>query len=133
MFVRWKRREKVSRKRYKARANRLGVAVRDPKSGHVLTGKFLLSAVLVRAERQNGKPRQRTVAYLGSIPEEGIKEFWPRQHFWTAVVPRLASLNLPDEERQKIEAAIASRVPRPTAEEASAANKEAAENMRALW
>jgi hypothetical protein len=101
MFVRWKRRERVSRKWGRVRR----------------TGKFLLSAVLVCSERQDGKPRQKVLAYLGSIIEERIQTSGGRSGFWKGVDSRLASLNLDPAQRQRVEDALHSVVPRLTPEE----------------
>jgi hypothetical protein len=107
MFVRWKRRERKTRKAYEW--ERYGRA-----KG---TGKYLLIAVLVRSERQDGKPRQKIVGYLGSVPEGLADEPFQRKWFWDRARHRLDALALEQTERQKVEGALAARVPRLTVEE----------------
>ena len=77
----------------------------------------LLTAVLVESRRVDGKPRQNHVAYLASIRERSIGEPG-RAHdgFWASVEANLDALELDNETRMKIEASIAERVPRMTAE-----------------
>jgi hypothetical protein len=105
MFVRWKRRKRIAK---------------DPFTfGRKHVAKTDLSAVLVRCERLDGKPRQRIVAYLGTIQEGYLKgeHSAAREYFWENADRRLSSLGLAKTERQEIEAALVARVPRPTAEE----------------
>ena len=76
---------------------------------------------LVEAVRFNGKPRQRHIAYLGSISQSAIDLDTANQrgYFWNEVLEKLDQLDnqiLP-EDRAKIEAKIAERVPRLTEEE----------------
>ena len=76
-------------------------------------------AVLVENVRVDGKPRQRHVAHLASIPESAIEIVHQRRHFWDAVHERLDRLGnrMSIEDRRQIEAAIASKVPRLSREE----------------
>jgi hypothetical protein len=67
--------------------------------------------VLVESARVEGKPRQRHVAWLASITESRIEVVHQRRHFWDGVYERLAN-QLSVEDRRKIEAAIALKVPR---------------------
>jgi hypothetical protein len=55
MFVRWKQRP---------------IWTNPPRVGRQKTSRVLLVAVLVKSERRGGRPRQRTVAYLGSIEKD---------------------------------------------------------------
>jgi hypothetical protein len=102
MFVRWKQRPRWSS------THRLG---------RQKTSKVLLVAVLVRSERWDGRPRQRTVAYLGAIERDRTEDPGRRYHFWKAVSARLNSLNLDAPQREKIETALRARVGQPTDEE----------------
>jgi hypothetical protein len=68
MYVRWKRRERVSRR---------GGRVRK-------TGRVLLVAAPVTCERRDGRPRQRTLAYPGPIPAERVGYVRRRQALWEA-------------------------------------------------
>ena len=96
MFVRWKQRERTRR-------------------GHK-TGKFVLSAVLVRSERREVKPRQKVVGYLGSIREEAVGFHYHRVGFWGGADRCLDSLGLDGDTRERVEAALATVVERPTAQ-----------------
>jgi hypothetical protein len=88
----------------------------------------LLSAVLVRSERINGKPRQKIVACLASIRETIIDNPYRRYYFWRKVDKRLESLGLEKAEHERIVAALASRVPRPTEAELRQEDRERAES-----
>jgi hypothetical protein len=74
------------------------------------------SAVLVEGKRVKGKPVQRHIAYLGGITESAIAILAQRCVFWRDIGQRLDQLGdrLSPENRQRVEAAIAARVPRPT-------------------
>ncbi len=110
MFVRWQRR---SRKRYGA----------PP----------LLTAVLVECRRVDGKPRQRTVAYLAGIRERFVgKNAWQHDRFWSRVDTRLDELALDPQTRATIEASIAARVPRVTDENQAQFAAEAAHARREI-
>ena len=79
-----------------------------------------MTAVLVECRRIDDRPRQRTVAYLGSIREGGIKSTLARLvKFWLGVTERLDQLGdaITPEERERIEAALAKRVRRVTVAE----------------
>jgi hypothetical protein len=97
------------------------------------TGRFLLAAVLVQSERRDGKPRQKIVAYLGFVREEHAREkVWARKMFWDEARRRLDALGLGPAERQKVEAALGARVPRPTAEEVEEDNRAIARLLQSL-
>ena len=95
MFVRWKRRPMVG------------------------IGQTLLIASLVRSVRIDGKPRQRVVAYLGSISEYHAQLPWCQRYFWKQVESRLS--RVADTDREKVERSILAVIPRPTAEESAVA------------
>ena len=81
-------------------------------------------AVLVESARVNGKPRQRHVAYLGSYhddPRDFIPLHWrngPDLHYrvwwWHRMTAKLDALGnvIPADQRPRIEAALAKKVPR---------------------
>jgi hypothetical protein len=99
MYVRWKRREKSAGK----------YSWNGP-------GRVALSAVLVKSERVNGRPRQKFIAYLGII-EEGRKTlYFHQREFWQSVDRHLAELQLSSELRDKIERDLIAVVERPTQE-----------------
>jgi hypothetical protein len=89
-------------------------------------GDIRYSAILVEGVRVNGKPTQRHIAYLGSILEstmaadtEGRENVdLCRVVFWQRVAERLDRIaGLSTEDRQKIDAAIAAKVPRVSQEQ----------------
>ena len=84
MFVRWQKyKSRVSRKKH---------------------GQPRL--LLVEAIRIDGKPRQRHLAYLGSVQAD--RRDLPR--FWYNVIGKLDRCRLSPEERNRITAAIAKKV-----------------------
>jgi hypothetical protein len=89
------------------------------------------SAVIVESVRVNGKPRQRYVSHLASITESRIEVVHQRRYFWDAVLDGLDRLGnrMSVEDRQRIEAAIALKVPRLTREEHEASVEECTEDM----
>jgi len=119
MFVRW-----TSRKRRVPAYGYQGKQLRDHSSpwGFVRTRRETNTqdvhwrAIMVEAVRVDGKPKQRHVAYLGGITQSAIAIIHQRCWFWDRVTQRLDRLRnriLP-EDRRRIEAAVAQRVPRPT-------------------
>jgi hypothetical protein len=73
------------------------------------------SAVVVESVRIDGKPKQKHVAYLGSFDEVALEPdrvCW-RDQFWIKITKRLDQLGnvIPPEDRQRIEAAIAEKIP----------------------
>jgi hypothetical protein len=70
-------------------------------------------AELRRSYRRGGQPRHELVCYLGSIREQYIPFSSARTKFWSGVSLKLAALNLPDYERQRLAAKIADSVPCP--------------------
>ena len=93
MYVRWQCRRRVRRRK----------------------SSPLLTAVLVESRRVDGRPRQRTVAYLGGIREAYVDER-EKEHraFWRGVDERLDALGLDPEVRARVEASVESRVRRVT-------------------
>ncbi len=98
VFVRWKRRPGGLR--------RFG-------------GRFgdLLVASLVCSVRVGGKPRQKALAYLGSF-REGLMGAQRRALFWQSADEALNRAGLAAADREKAEAALLAKVPRPTPAEA---------------
>jgi len=85
-------------------------------------------AVLVESVSLDGKFRLRHVAVIGSFVVERL-DVEARRDFWKAADERLL-IYVNNEERSKIEAALARRVPPPTAEEEAARQRQADESMR---
>ena len=84
-------------------------------------GSDLLTATLVESRRVNGKPRQRVIAYLGSIREKCAQTPEHVNHqlgFWNSVGAKLDGLanQITPDERARIEAKLAARVRIPTPE-----------------
>ncbi len=81
--------------------------------------------VLVESRRIDGKPRQQTIAYLGSIREGLINLATLRGFFWRDVMQTLDGLGerVSRDDRAKIERSIAERVPALTPAERSEANE----------
>jgi hypothetical protein len=98
MFIRWQKR------------------LRGPRSGKT---DVHWGAVLIEAVRVDGKPRQRYVAYLGGLTEQGIEDVRQRCRFWDRANARLHALShrLTDQDRNRIVAKLATRVPIPTRHE----------------
>jgi len=111
MYVRWKKRMRT----------RQGVP----------TGMYALTAVLVEGVRVNGKPRQRFVAYLGTIWGIVTAVHGHRLRFWKRVDANLDRLTEPVD-RERTEAKLAEVVPRPTAESQAEALRRLAEIEKRL-
>jgi hypothetical protein len=111
MFVRWQSRQR----------NR---AVFGPYG----KGDVRWRVVLVESARVNGKPRQRHICYLGSVTESAIKLLIQRCHFWDKVGERLDRLGnqITTADRDRIEAVISEKVPRPSPAEYKDAARDAA-------
>jgi hypothetical protein len=67
--------------------------------------------ILVEALRIDGQPKQRHIAYLGSIADGATAA--QRRIFWQHVDASFRKLKLPTAERQRLEAIIAMKVRRP--------------------
>jgi hypothetical protein len=74
-----------------------------------------LVAVLLESRRVNGQPRQRLVAYVGSVTRADIHTLSGRTRFWAGADARLAGFT--SEDRGRFVRALEDLVPRPTAEE----------------
>ena len=126
MYVRWKRKQRkdiVRSERYESES------VPYPLYRQVREPAWLRAAVLVESRRVNGLPRQRTVAYLGSIRECYLTPDHPhgvlhRTYFWRAVEAKLGSLDLPAGERARIVATLETTVPHASEEAVAQANRE---------
>jgi hypothetical protein len=130
MFIRWQ-----SRKRRIPKFGRYGKQLRS-RSGYAYErfGKseqdVHWSAIIIESVRVGGKPRQRHVAYLGGITESAINIGAQRAWFWVNVMQRLDGLanRVSKDDRERIEAAVGKKVPRPTAAE----YEEIVRNMRSI-
>ena len=68
----------------------------------------------MESQRIAGQPRQRTIAYLGSIIRESVTVHGHRDGFWKKADEALAKLNLTAQVRSAIEDKLATVVARPT-------------------
>lgn len=73
-----------------------------------------LVAVVVESQRKGGQPRQRLIQYVGSIRLDDVHLPSARREFWDRAASRLDHF-VPGV-RQRFEAAIASKIPRPPVE-----------------
>ena len=103
MFVRWQyradRQRKIERDYWKATAHEY--------------------ATLVESRRADGKPRQHHVAYLGAVLHESDQTPHYRACWWHHMTAKLDSLHnvLSPDDRRKVAASLAEKVPPVTAEE----------------
>ena len=111
MFVRWNRRKRSGM-----------MPGWKPKADAVY-------AVLVESIRINGKPRQRTIKYLGYIVTDRINSPFPAKEFWASAEKGLSELDLSPEVRDKIIADLKKVVPIPTKKDVEKARKEAEKLM----
>lgn len=88
-------------------------------------------AVLVESVRVNGNPTQRHIAVLGGITDSAIEFTAQRCHFWDRVIERLDRLGnqITVDDRRRIEAQVANKVPRPTPDEYKAAARRSASSI----
>ncbi len=100
MYVRWKRQVRTRMVRW-WRKNPERVTYR---------------AYLVESKRVDGKPRQHSIAYLGSIEEGKEHDYDSRVWFWRSVGKSIVP-TLPADQRVPIEQKLQQRVPFPTREE----------------
>ena len=114
MFVRWQ-----SRKR---RSSYFGFS-RDSDGNPIEDWNW--SAVLVESHRLDGKPRQKHIAYLGSITDSGIAISHQRGDFWLHLHEKLDQLGnrITPDERVKIEKKITQKVPPLTDAEKKSSNE----------
>jgi len=99
MYVRWQSRER----------NR-------PQYGPWQGPDIHWSAIIVENMRIDGKPRQLHVPYLAGFTESAINHEAQRCYLWDHISERLDQLanQMTTATRERIEAAVANKVPRPT-------------------
>lgn len=92
------------------------------------------TAVIVESVRIDGKPRQKHVAWLASITESRIEIDHQRRYFWDAAYERLDQLGnrISIDDRQRIEASVALKVPRLSREEHEASIEQVKASAAAL-
>jgi hypothetical protein len=89
-------------------------------------------ATLVESVRTAAGPRQKHVAYLGSIKEGDERAPVRQAGFWASADEALDRLDLGGDERAQIEAALGAVVPRPTDEAVEAAREDSARSDEAF-
>lgn len=108
MFVRWKRYQmKIGKYDYEQTIG----CERIPKPRYRLRCELLQSY-----RNDNGKPRSRTLAYLGSIEEKEMTRILSQSTFWYWVEKKLERVELSPEDGVKIRQQIEKRVPCPSYE-----------------
>ena len=65
--------------------------------------EYSLHAVLVQSFRQNGKPRQQIIAYLGAIREGQLRDQTHLREFYDLIQNKLRKLNLHPRELSKVQ------------------------------
>jgi len=91
-----------------------------------------LIAQLAESRRLDGKSKQRIVAHLGSC-REPIETLRHRIWFYKHCDEKLAHLDLSADERTKLAAQLAARVPRPTVQEIAEHNRRAIDALMASF
>lgn len=79
------------------------------KGGNTLIAELVES---YRDERKGGNPRNRYIAYLGSIREEDCSDIVRQAKFWRGVEARLARLRLSTDDEKRVREKIQARVPK---------------------
>jgi hypothetical protein len=92
-------------------------------------------AILVENTRVDGKPRQKHIAYLVGFTESRIKIAVQRCHLWDTISARLDDLGnrITAADRERIEAAIAEKVLRPTVAEYKREARRSAQEYGWAW
>lgn len=89
-------------------------------SRHGVTNRRSFCVQVVASYRKDGKSRQKVVAHLGTVKEQdihhsGLFHTWALEAFWDDATRKLETLNLDPSTRDRLEAALAEKVPRPDA------------------
>jgi hypothetical protein len=100
MFVRWQKRKRKSRAFGGGRGT----------DAH-------WAAILAESARIDGKPTQQHISYLGGIADSAIEIAAQRAFFWREVMQQLDQNRVLKEDRERLEQAIAKKVPRLTRQE----------------
>lgn len=77
-------------------------------------GEFSLRAELVKSyrDKSSGEPRNKLVAYLGSIRENRINNPIARAYFWLQVNDNISRLFITANEKESIRSQVGRRVPK---------------------
>jgi len=62
----------------------------------------LLIASIVHSERRSGQPRQKLIAYVGSIRDHRRQDVFERSRLWAALNATLDALGLPKDVEQRL-------------------------------
>lgn len=133
MYVRWKRRRRKDHYHYEYDH----LEPEATRARKVIEPQWLRAAWLVESVRVAGSPRQRTLAYLGSVREcylapDNRYRVFHCTYFWRSATAKLDALALEAGERARIEAALEAVVPRPSAEAFAQAWAESEARIAAL-
>lgn len=92
------------------------------------------AVVLVEAIRIGGVPKQRHIAYLGSLMESEFNHIGALAVFWESIAAKLDALGdrLTMGERRAIARAIGQRIPRVTHRQVRIAQRRAAQAVRSI-
>jgi hypothetical protein len=100
MYVRWKKRKSIDK---------------HPEHHWQKASELTYSAELVESTRINGKPRQKVLAFLGSIKHSELANVTARFYFWHTIVTKKMQVyplyELTDEQQRMIFAALHQLVP----------------------
>jgi hypothetical protein len=77
----------------------------------------LLVAQLVESKRVDGKPRQKVIAYLGSIRLHDLNRARSRLAFWRHAQAAFRKAGLTNEQKHQVDRALQSRVAKPSPDE----------------
>src|SRR6266581_4939668 len=119
MYVRWKvQKPRVSHAMPQGSYQSTGhtAHIQDYKTKQNAKLGALLIATLVESTRIHGQPRQKQIAYLGSIRERHIDKPLAVERFYQKVQERLGLLDLDTEQREKVIISLQVRVPLPSQE-----------------
>lgn len=77
----------------------------------------LLVAQLVESKRVDGKPRQKVIAYLGSIRLHDLNRARSRLAFWRHAQAAFRKAGLTNEQKHQVDRALQTRVAKPSPDE----------------
>jgi len=92
----------------------------NPRSGGSSEPRISWVAVIVESRRVDGRPRQHLIRYIRSIDCADVHRLAARRGFWDRADVVLAEFD--QEQRERFEQALETKVRRPTAEEVAAAS-----------
>lgn len=88
-------------------------------------------AVLVESHRVDGRPRQRTIKYLGGI-SENTPYASHRENFWKEAEKKINEIGLVPEAREKLTLKMKTVIPRPSEEDVEKEREERSRRTKEL-